>query len=103
MTTPHSSKIECVFSYPNRETFSIERLKLFPNTFHLPPRSPRASVVLRVSSTYTAASLSVFSLRFFSSVPLGSDADLVAQSAGFLRDSDYSVSLPITVLTLNGE
>lgn len=42
-----------------------------------------------------------FPLVSFSSVPLGSDADLVAQSAGFLRDSDsVSVSLPNTVLTL---
>lgn len=42
-------------------------------------------------------------LLFSFPVSLGSDADLVAQSAGFLRDSDYSVSLPITVLTLDGE
>ena len=78
----------------------------FPNNFFLLPRSPRASVVLLVLTTYIAASLcaiSLFRVFFYWQVPLGSDADLVAQSAGFLRDSDYSVSLPITVLTLDGE
>lgn len=93
MTTPHSSKIECVFSYPNRETFSIERLKLFPNT-----SPPSKSMGKRCSVVFTSYFISplllvCFVFIFFSSVPLGSDADLVAQSAGFLRDSDYSVSL----------
>lgn len=59
----------------------------------------RCSVVL-TSYFISPLLLVCFVFIFFSSVPLGSDADLVAQSAGFLRDSD-SVSLsPNTVLTL---
>lgn len=79
---------------------------LFPKPIFLSllsSRSPRASVVIWSSlATYIAASLSVFSVVSFFSVPLGSDADLVAQSAGFLRDSDR-VSLPQHGPYLTGE
>jgi len=75
---------------------------LFSKQFFLLPRSPRASVVLLVFTTYITASLCAISLFrfFFWQVPLGSDADLTAQSAGFLRDSDYYCLSPNTVLTL---
>jgi len=70
MTTPSSSKIECVFSY-HKETF-IERVKaLFPS----------GSTVFFLRLTYIFCSLSL--RPFQMSLLSGSDADLWLNRLGF--------------------
>jgi hypothetical protein len=90
MTTPSSSKIECVFSYLPKETFYRACVKaLFPHQDQFPT----------VSFFFLMAHLHLFASQFSTSYSMslllsGSDADLLAQSAGFRRDSPN-----LTVLT----